>query len=510
MAKEPLPMENEPLSSADRVSPEYFEAIPLAGAVDTFYSGAGRGDAVEQLLHFLRFTDSILLLTGKDGSGRTELLHVLVAQMQDWFVFQLEGSRPDAEHALEALFAEMDHSVERPQLLLIDDAHLLGEAVLGLAFDYQAANGEQAGRLHLLLAGDETLAAQVGALSSENEFLHQIGLSPLSRSEISEYIELKLGAMHWKGAVPFSAVEQDELLSQSDGRPGKLDQLLQAKIAGQLGELPQGAPEPAPGLPTAHMVMLVVLITGLAMAFFYRDSWLTGARDSVALGEMEAAQSPVVKQAAQTEMNRKQFVEQEDFIAVEVLEPDEETAPNTDVQMPLLAEKSSATDFAKELLEQNVLSKEQPLEPETKSAELLNQEAIDKSREGLIKKEVRAELGHEGEDSPLSALILSELTHAEAYLLSLPEEAFVLQVLSAASKVSVEAFVAKQENRKDLYIYTAKRSGRDWYIVVTGGYDSLAEAKAQLSRLPATQKKLGPWPRSVAAIQHSIREYRDI
>lgn len=501
------------LQADDFNSPD-LASVPLLEPESPFFSAAGRGEALEQLLHFLRFTQTVLLVTGPEGSGRSTLRQQLLLQMPEWFVFQLEGSRVDAVQALESFLGQIGLRPQQPGLLLIDDAHLLDDLALNKALSAQEGNEESGNGMHLLLLGDESLGARVAAFDGDKGLLHQINLQPLTAPEVADYVELILEASGLHHGLSLTDGEIDELWQKSGGLPGNLNDLIRARVVDRLEEGPAATTAASPGLPVIHMVLLVVLVTGLVMAFFYRGSWMSPAPEVGMLPEPaelmgKAAVASGARPAPAAEEPARSMPEPEAEptktpVAIKPLVP----------QVTGVAEKaglseldSSGSDTDPAPLVQNV---QQPRESEAGNIAVPRDQVTGKEPVGVEGKTIGTNLVREPEDDPLSALILSELTHAEAYLLSLPEDAYVLQVLSAVSKSAVEEFVARQENRDELYIYTAKRSGKDWHIVVTEGYDSLPEAKSHLRLLPAAQKKLGPWPRPVTAIQHSIREYRDI
>ena len=52
------------------------------GTVGLFFSGAGRKQTVDSLLHFLRYGSTPVFLTGVVGSGKTTVLQELVRQLE--------------------------------------------------------------------------------------------------------------------------------------------------------------------------------------------------------------------------------------------------------------------------------------------------------------------------------------------------------------------------------------------------------------------------------------------
>lgn len=113
--------------------------------------------------------------------------------------------------------------------------------------------------------------------------------------------------------------------------------------------------------------------------------------------------------------------------------------------------------------------------------------------------------------APAPAASTAESVSAEErHLLSLPGGNYVLQVMASGSKAAVDGYLQSQKNRSSLYLYTAKRDGKPWYVVVTGNYSSPEMARAGAQSLPDEQKKAGPWPRRISDVHLQIKEFHSI
>lgn len=92
----------------------------------------------------------------------------------------------------------------------------------------------------------------------------------------------------------------------------------------------------------------------------------------------------------------------------------------------------------------------------------------------------------------------------EEELLSWPEGHYTLQVLGVSKEASVKAYVERQSNKEYMRIYKSQRSGKPWYVVVVGRYDSAQQARQAISGLPEVQRNASPWVRQVSAVQEEI------
>ena len=92
--------------------------------------------------------------------------------------------------------------------------------------------------------------------------------------------------------------------------------------------------------------------------------------------------------------------------------------------------------------------------------------------------------------------------------MNMADKGFVLQVLAANSRKSLEDFVVGQANRANLRIYRSLRAGKSWYVVVEGFYADKDSALAAMSNLPNSQLKAGPWPKSIVAVKLEIAAFK--
>lgn len=98
-------------------------------------------------------------------------------------------------------------------------------------------------------------------------------------------------------------------------------------------------------------------------------------------------------------------------------------------------------------------------------------------------------------------------TEDELEVMSWPPDEYTIQVLGVASYESADRFILAQSNASLLKLVRSKRQGKQWFIVLAGRYQSLAEARNRLGSLPQSQAKAGAWPRTVSEVQELISAY---
>ena len=102
-------------------------------------------------------------------------------------------------------------------------------------------------------------------------------------------------------------------------------------------------------------------------------------------------------------------------------------------------------------------------------------------------------------------LALDPLMAHEDWLMSLPSEAYTLQLLAGRNEQAIRGFLEKHQALGDLAYFRAQRGDQDWFVVVQGSYDTAQQAESSIMHLPEQIRNSGPWVRSVGSIQSVIR-----
>lgn len=238
-----------------------FRRSPFRGAdPGRFFSGASHAQVYNQLLGGLRQQQPVMALMGAAGSGKTLLLNkvrheapghlkvifcasALLAfeSLLDFLQESLgvatapEASLAERRDALLSALGEI-HTAGGRCLLILDDAHALGEGVLGRLL-VLLRELHRVGGLQLIVAGEATLAAQL----HHEAVLHPLvadalllTLEPLSEEETATYIrwQLKLAGVDNNTLFPPPTIRR--VFRHSLGLPGHIDSLcFQALLTAQ-------------------------------------------------------------------------------------------------------------------------------------------------------------------------------------------------------------------------------------------------------------------------------------
>ena len=96
--------------------------------------------------------------------------------------------------------------------------------------------------------------------------------------------------------------------------------------------------------------------------------------------------------------------------------------------------------------------------------------------------------------------------YAEQILAYQPQN-YTLQLLGSYSEASVRSFVEQNADSNSYAYFETRFQGRPWFVVVYGSFPDRDAATAAIATLPADQRALEPWARSLGGIQEDIRKY---
>ncbi|MCJ8298618.1 MAG: AAA family ATPase [Pseudomonadales bacterium] len=261
-----------------------------------YFEPPSRLQLVDKLAHLLRFSNTFLVLAGPSGSGVSTVVEQLHHQVveDDVYILSLDLK---ATTSLDALLGMLNGALDelvKPQsndlakdklsllqqkietladlqrklLVSIDNAdHLSEQATQSLANLLAANQGEIA----VIIAGSQELVAKASKLVlSENLAgnLHTEILSPFSRTEAEEFIQLR-----FVRGNDFSAKQLSDIYLNSEGYPGRITQMTSQMI--QTGKIKLNPKSTL--LPMPHIIGIAVLITAITAV----SSWQYFADDSL-------------------------------------------------------------------------------------------------------------------------------------------------------------------------------------------------------------------------------------
>ncbi|TQV72650.1 AAA family ATPase [Exilibacterium tricleocarpae] len=472
---------------------------PFAADNPPFFDAAGRGQLLEQLLHHCQFSASALVVLGEAGAGKSTLLRELLNHLgsNDAVCCVDVPAIYDAEQVLAdvvgdfglvvpedagrgQLLSEIRHFGQTGEegalaLLVVDNAHHLDDQLLAALLSLLQGQDDAVRPLHLVLFGDPSLALRLDAFGIVDVLIHDMVVAPFERDEVAQYLDFCLAQAGYDGEPLFTDVDIDHLWQASKGLPGQLNPLARRHLIEAVTPAPAARRRPL--LPLGHALVVTALGAVLLMALFYGEGEppapVAGAPQAPAAEVAEAADIAAVKPPA--------------------AQPPATAEPP---QMRPATPPSPAGTTASRSRDRVA-----DLEPVVPDRELRRLPAP-----------AAGTPGNAAADTPPPrqppAAAGPDWSADETQLLAQAASAYTLQVLAAGSADSVREFVARQADAAALQVFTTRRAGRDWYVVVHGSFPDAASARRAIAALPQALREAGPWPRSMASVQTEIKEYR--
>ncbi len=494
---------------------------------------AGRRQLLDRLEHVCLFGSALPLVLAAEGVGKTRLLRALEQRLaQEVRLCVVSAGR--AQGVWSAIAAELGWSdlaadalsveaftarFEREQpsdgvvWILLDDAQLLDRSAL---IDLLSVHASVDLDLRFLLFGLPQLQADVERAEEASRApvsVRDFELLSLSAAEQRGYLQERLLAYGYRGDLALLAgVSVD-----GAGNLKRLHESLYAQLRSVLAvaESNDGRDEIVDRgrWPIAHMGAIVLLLVVLGFASLFRGEGVESEVAVVGLSpEVLVIPEVMADSLGQAIVPGRQPKKEVGFSGREGLaEGVAEKSLGSQVELPPV---EVVTDEGP-LVERGVVE----LRPA--ESELTGRTAVGKF--AVVSPVARVEPGLEGlaaavavelpalvavpvispESGPLASP--DTLSADERDLLARDSASYGLQVLAAGSLASIRRFVVRQANGDSLRVYSSRRNGGAWFVVLQGSYGSASRARRAIGGLPAAQRQLSPWPKRLLDVQRDIR-----
>jgi DamX protein len=512
-----LGLESDPFAS---------DALP-----DFFFVGAQRRFCVQRAVHALYFSGATVLLLGADGAGKTRTLDEIEKELKDLAdicriettvlmdtaeIRGLLAAKLGLPRVIAASNAEFLQALEsmrpanadpQPVLLAIDAAQLLSITTL---VECLVLIAEARGRLRLLLAGEVGLAtawqqAQVGAA----EILE---LVPLDRNESADYVRTRLQVAGYREEQLLSDAEIDSLFAQSGGNFAAINALAPQLLARSSES--SVVVRRIKALPILHIGVIAVLLTIVILLILYRGN---GNSQSSKELPLQIANNQIQQTQSKNKTESNRIVQNSIEQSTVALQLPASTAPTTTSSDAASAGPAEPVAIPKEA----PIPVSVPALPENKNETALKKIITDKKQElkkievveksSLVEHREKPEPEKTGvekaSDKNAIAITQPSLNEDERALLAFPSAHYVLQLMGAESKTTVDKFANGAGSGLTLYCYRTQLRGKPWFIVVTGPYAGKNAAQMAQAKLPEAVRKQQPWPRTLANVQADIRAH---
>lgn len=481
---------------------------------DYFYCPAERRQLLDQLVHFGRFGNQVVMLVGATGSGTSTVLDQAIIQLREvmdccyvdaevvttpeqlkqslceqlQFNLDMPVSNSDFFASLQAEF-NVDYDIE-PVLLAVDQAHFLSLEGFELLRAILDSSNDM---LNLLLVGEYQIEQLAGLAQFDTGHIKQLQLAPLSQSETGEFLQGLLQAAGYARELPFNSDQLTVLYEQSRGNIVEIKQLAPALLS---VKPPLEGTSSRFGIPVVHVAVIAVLVVALVLAWLLQEGDqpppLAGPQPgkdvvpSVMVPEPAGHDGPVVAGAISR-----------DLPAAVVQPPSSPPSPAAEpAKSPATAPSSPLTPPQQAVTDRQTRPEAQPVpEPSPPPA------VVKAAPKQAPPKPVAVKTPRPEPAAPASV----ELSAAEKRLLTLPASSYVVQLLGAVDEQRTRAFIKRYAGRLPVSYFATTRNGKPWYVAIAGPYDSKAAAVEKIASLPAELQKQRPWTRSIASVQQDIR-----
>ncbi len=472
------------------ISMLHLNRYPFAPEPDLafFYEYESLKNCYGLLSRLVQGDEIIILVIGESGSGKTSLLkRYLSASIAGWKTGRIR-IRPEArtksgqpplfdENKVDSYPAYFLQDVKE-SIIIIDDAHELSKRLLTCVLKSTQQAGNSGNVKRFILFGEPQLMDAVNELTASLGYeiaVSKIFLPPMSREQITGYLNYRLAVAGYTGKRLFSTAALNKIHRLSGGLPGRINTMANHQLQDNLTRKNQRQ-KGLWSLIQKYRKALNRSAVGVAALFivvlagFYYTGKQNSATDNLGLAQ-------------------RVFRAKIELPVSEVLSLEKQKADATNLE--------TQTD---QVLEN--------LSPEKKTIEI-----ISKPPEVTV---AQAKATSEAESVPEKAPVTrsapgkehagGKAIYREEWLLSQNSSYYTIQILGVHDEELLLKFIENDltTTQTNLAYYHTRRKGKDWYPLLYGVYASPKEASSAIKQLPPHIQQSSPWIRSLSSVQNAI------
>jgi DamX protein len=497
--------------------------------LESLFPGAMRRASLDQLQLLARESGDIIALIGPDGSGKSTLADFfarhaerdqvvararasllttpsqLLQEMFKAFVldFPPQASIAQLKQVL-SLYFEAVRNKSRTVVLIVDDAHELGDDAFNLLTKLALVDNP-GGTFHLILVGQVALIDMLDYTCPQKEGQNQftsIRLPDFSLEETRNYLRYRLNAVGFNDtdpgrALPFSNRQIDKIHKLSAGVPAAINQVAgDALFSGGKG-LAWLAPILQIKLPRNYAYAAGGLVFILLVAFL-----VGGGEEPVETAQRQITlPTPEARQSDPLPADQAPLPEVEEVLSSPFAEPEPESEPEpvavAEVPAPVSSPpQSSSTRPSGGSTPAPVVTAPAAPVVTSQPASVAAAPAPPPAAQTVAATPARS--------AATAAPAVSSQSAQRERIMSFPGNQFTVQLLGARSRSNVEAFL-ERNSASPLYWFETQNQGRPWYVVILGNYPSRAAAQSAAAGLSGELGRLEPWVRSMSAVQSDVQ-----
>lgn len=479
-----------------------------------FYAANALSQRLDLLTHLTQFGDSIVIVAGPEGSGKTALLDHFTQRINaSWTVVRLKAAEAeDLRRALAPKLGGGDASVKqmltdwmnRSQasdllVVVIDDADELGQPAIGqLAALFDPA---VVARTRLVLFGTPKTGNLVKQAQEEGQFRGStqfLEMPRFSDEDTAAYLMYRLAVAGYSGESPFSPTQVSAIGKKSDGRPAEINRLADQCLTEQFEHAASrptrhGGPVLQRILPGIAVMLALAVGAGVWHIFSRNTNNVPEILPEDALQEIDGGAPEPVPVASTGLTGETEVATPEPASPVTVAEPPAEP--------PAVAEAAPAAENATHA--ETVATTDVAPEPEPEQAPVAAPPAPVTAAKQVEAPPETATPALPA--APPPAVPSDSLAHREDWLLAQDAARYTLQLLGTRNEDAARKFIEQLAlPAEKVSYYKGLYKGGDWYVVLYGSYSSRSAASADIATLPETLRAANPWPRPMKSVHEAI------
>lgn len=510
--------------------------------IDYYFRDGHWGQCLELLSHLCQYGDSINLVCGPSGIGKTAMQQALLRNEADKFNFCVVNATPylTGESLQEYIdpVIEQHHQSNKDVVLLIDDAQELSMDVLALVLQLkQKSIGRNALKIVLFATADLERNAMQSILKDEFvEHVHIIEIEPLTLTEVEAFLMQQWRLTNNRNDLPLDKSKLKKIFALSGGVPGAVLRLAKDLFGSVKSSTKREADGLSPvmvGLTVSFGILFCLLaflwpsaddsllnknngVESLTVATTQTDVDSADADDAAIISAEQTTGTAPVQVTADEAEQHEQVADEHTMPLPEPIAA-VETAAELNEPVAIATPKVMSDEEKMARLEQKLASMQQQLAGEQqarRAAEQKYKSALTKPVTPPTQLPAKTKVQAKSLKTPSrrsaaqQSTLIKSLSRAEQSILSMPSKNYTLQILGLRDEAKVRDFIRKHKLSDKAYYYKATHKGKPWFVVIYGTYNDKMAARAAIAKMPLALRKLQPWPREFSHVQTSIRQSR--